>query len=57
MNFIAKILLNSLYGRFGMDDNLSEIMVIDKDYYSDFENKFFDNIEKLTDIGEYFLIE
>nr|UEP17199.1 hypothetical protein [Russula sp.] len=40
MNYIAKILLNSLYGRFGMDDNFMNINVIHKDYYPDFENKY-----------------
>lgn len=36
LNYIAKILLNSLYGRFGMDDNFAEINVIHKDYLADF---------------------
>jgi hypothetical protein len=45
MNFIAKILLNSLYGRFGMDDNFANINIIHEDYYPYFENKF---IEKLV---------
>jgi hypothetical protein len=40
LNYIAKLLMNSLYGRFGMDDNFANINVIHKDYYSDFENKF-----------------
>lgn len=39
MNYIAKILMNSLYGRFGMDDNfiITEIM----------KKEDFDNFEKL----------
>jgi DNA polymerase type B, organellar and viral len=37
MNFIAKILLNSLYGRFGMNDNFPTITIIPRDYYNDFE--------------------
>jgi hypothetical protein len=57
MNFIAKILLNSLYGRFGMDDNFDNINIIHKDYFPDFENKYFDSITKITDIEEYKLIE
>jgi DNA polymerase type B, organellar and viral len=57
LNFIAKILLNSLYGRFGMDDNFSEINIIHKDYISDFENKFFDVIIAKTELEDYFLIE
>jgi DNA polymerase type B, organellar and viral len=57
MNFIAKILLNSLYGRFGMDDNFPNIDIIPKDYYPDFENKFFDNIIETIDLGDFKLIK
>jgi hypothetical protein len=57
LNFIAKILLNSLYGRFGMDDNFANINIIHKDYYPDFENKFFSEIIKTTEMDEYILIE
>jgi hypothetical protein len=56
MNFIAKILLNSLYGRFGMDDNFIEVNVIHKDYYLDFQNKFFDNILDCQDLGDYKMV-
>jgi hypothetical protein len=56
MNYIAKILLNSLYGRFGMDDNFSEIIVIHKDYYSDLENKYFDHILKTQELDDYKLV-
>jgi hypothetical protein len=57
MNFIAKILLNSLYGRFGMNDNFLEIDIIHKDFYSDFENKFLDNIVETHDLGDYKLVQ
>jgi hypothetical protein len=57
LNYIAKILLNSLYGRFGMDDNFSEVNIIHKDYISDFENKFFDIITAKTELEDYFLVE
>jgi hypothetical protein len=57
LNFIAKILLNSLYGRFGMDDNFPEINIIHKDYYPDFENKYIEQIIKTTEIDDYFLVE
>jgi hypothetical protein len=57
LNYIAKILLNSLYGRFGMDDNFSEVNIVHKDYISDFENKFFDLISSKTELEDYFLIE
>jgi DNA polymerase elongation subunit (family B) len=56
MNYLAKILLNSLYGRFGMDDNFATVNIIHKDYYSDFENKFIDNILDTKDLGDYKLI-
>jgi hypothetical protein len=57
MNFIAKILLNSLYGRFGMNDNFLEIDIIHKDFYADFENIFFDNIVESQDLGDYKLVQ
>lgn len=57
LNYIAKILMNSLYGRFGMDDNFSEINIIHKDYLADFENKFFDVITNISELGDYFLVE
>ena len=57
MNFIAKILLNSLYGRFGMDDNFNEFNIIHKDYFNDFQNKFFDNILGTVKLGDYILVE
>jgi hypothetical protein len=57
MNFIAKILLNSLYGRFGMDDNFMNIDIIHKDFYSDFENIFLDNIIETQDLGDYILVQ
>lgn len=56
LNFIAKILLNSLYGRFGMDDNFTEVNIIHKDFYPDFENKYLDNILNTQDLGDYKLI-
>jgi DNA polymerase elongation subunit (family B) len=56
MNFIAKILLNSLYGRFGMDDNFLQVNIIHKDYYPDYENKFFDYILNSVDLGDYKIV-
>jgi DNA polymerase type B, organellar and viral len=55
LNYIAKILLNSLYGRFGMDDNFGAIEIIHKDYINDFENKFLNLITEKINIGEYFM--
>ena len=44
LNYIAKILLNSLYGRFGMIDHFYKIEVIPNSYAQDFKNKIFDRI-------------
>ena len=57
LNLIAKLLLNSLYGRFGMIDNFNEFNVIHKDYFADFENKFLDNILGTVKLGDYILVE
>lgn len=57
LNYIAKILLNSLYGRFGMDDNFSEVNIIHKDYYGDFENKYIDQITEKIDLDDYWLVK
>jgi len=56
MNFIAKILLNSLYGRFGMDDNFDNITIVHKVFLSDFEDKFLDFIIDRIEIGDYWII-
>ena len=56
MNFIAKILLNSLYGRFGMDDNFDNITIVHKDFLSDFEDKFLDFIIDRIEVGDYWII-
>jgi DNA polymerase type B, organellar and viral len=56
LNYIAKILLNSLYGRLGMDDNFPEIKIIHKDYYADFENKFLDDIIDKVELDESWLV-
>ena len=57
LNYIAKILLNSLYGRFGMDDNFTDVNIIHKDHIADFENKYLDLIISKTELEDYFLIE
>jgi hypothetical protein len=45
MNYIAKILLNSLYGRFGMFDNFKIIEILNKEDYLELENS-----NKLLDV-------
>jgi hypothetical protein len=39
-----------------MDDNFVNINVIHKDYFNDFENKYFDNITDKIDLDEYILV-
>ncbi len=45
MNYTAKLLLNSLYGRFGMDDNFNKIKIVNK--------KTLTNLEKSDISFEY----
>ena len=56
LNFISKLLLNSLYGRFGMEDNYPLIDIIPNEYYQDFWDKKSDNILSELDLGENKLI-
>jgi hypothetical protein len=56
MNYSAKLLMNSLYGRFGMDDNFTEVNIIHNDFYADFENKYLDNILDTQDLDDYKLV-
>jgi hypothetical protein len=39
-----------------MDDNFSEINIIDKDFYPDFENKFLELIENKIELDNHFLV-
>jgi len=39
-----------------MDDNFTEVNIIHKDYFSDFENKYLNNILETQDLGDYKLI-
>jgi hypothetical protein len=42
-----------LYGRFGMDDNFNDIIIIHNDYLADFENKYLDKIIDKKEIDKY----
>jgi len=54
MNLICKLLLNSLYGRFGMSDNLGDITILEKDKY----DLLFDNtnIKDIIDIESHVIM-
>ena len=54
MNIILKLGLNSLYGRFGMDDNLGEVIVINNNE----DDSFYANntLKDLIDLGDYLIV-
>ena len=57
MNLIAKLLLNSLYGRFGMDDLFTYTYIITKVDYPKFEKNAKDSILNVIDLGKSYLIQ
>jgi DNA polymerase elongation subunit (family B) len=57
MNLVAKTLLNSLYGRFGMDQFSTEFVVVPKTRYLEYEAKHINSIVDIIDLDESLLIE
>jgi hypothetical protein len=58
MNMIAKLLLNSLYGRFGMKDSLPITSIIKKEEYSNSIKKYGEeNIYNIIDLGNHQLLQ
>jgi len=57
MNYISKIIMNSSYGRFGMDDRFTSSLIIDKNLYPKFEEKNLESIIDINSLGDSFLIE
>ena len=57
MNYIAKLFMNSLYGRFGMVDNFSEIRIVDEKGMIDLTNDKNANIKDIIELGEDYLIQ
>jgi DNA polymerase elongation subunit (family B) len=58
MNFIAKIIMNSLYGRFGMDDRFDKITIIEKESFDQFiEKRNPETILNVLDLDTHFLVE
>jgi hypothetical protein len=59
MNYTAKLILNSLYGRFGMDDNFSQSYIMSKIDYKSFENKLNnkESIQDIIDLGGNYLVQ
>lgn len=59
MNYIAKLLLNSLYGRFGMNDDFTFIDIIDKRDYLNFtkDPEVKNNVVNVAELGDFYLIQ
>ena len=61
MNTMAKLLLNSLYGRFGRappkNDDLTKISILTEKEYSKFENKNIDNLVDVINLDGHYLVE
>jgi len=57
MNLICKFLLNSLYGRFGMDDSFTYTKIKDKKDYLKFESKYKESILKIIEMGDNYMVK
>jgi hypothetical protein len=59
MNLIAKLLLNSLYGRFGMNDSFTFSEIISKKDYTTFEKQkgFKESLQDLITLGDSYLLQ
>lgn len=59
MNLIAKLFLNSLYGRFGMDDSFTYTQIISKKDYINFEKQegAVESIQELIELGDNYLLQ
>jgi hypothetical protein len=57
MNYIAKILMNSLYGRFGMDDDFVFSYIMNTEDYNKFEDKYKDSIVDIIKLDDNYLVQ
>ena len=57
LNLVSKLLLNSLYGRFGMSDSFTSIKVMNQKEYAKFEPKNINSILDVTPIGDKYMVE
>lgn len=58
MNYVAKIIMNSLYGRFGMDDNFVITSIMSKEDYFKFEELDKDNsILDVIDLDDNLIVQ
>jgi hypothetical protein len=57
MNLTAKLLLNYLYGRFGMDDSFINTKIINKRDYLKFEGKIKEGIIDILELKDNYLVQ
>jgi len=57
MNLICKLLFNSLYGRFGMDDSFIKTKIILKEDYPEFENNNKEGIKDIINLKDKYLVQ
>jgi DNA polymerase elongation subunit (family B) len=57
LNYISKIIMNSLYGRFGMKDSFEDLLILNQKDYKKFEKKFNQSIQDVIRLGSNFLIK
>lgn len=57
LNLVAKLLLNSLSGRFGMEDSFAEITIIKKEYFQKFEDQYSEDIYERIDFDDHILVK
>jgi DNA polymerase type B, organellar and viral len=57
LNYVAKIILNSVFGKFGMIDSFPEITIFkDIELYQEFEKDNAENILNVIELGERLLV-
>jgi hypothetical protein len=56
MNYISKILMNALYGRWGMSNQFNNTNVISKKDYPSYEDKHINNIVDVLDLDKNFMV-
>lgn len=57
MNLTSKILMNSLYGVFGMRDEFDEIKIVSKDEFTNITAQNQTRISEVIELDKYFLIQ
>jgi hypothetical protein len=56
INYLAKITLNSVFGKFGMDDSFPDITIFNQIEYQNFEKDHAENIIDIIELGTKVLV-